>query len=687
MFVKERYELPNDIKRDLRRLKPKFGFGQYGEFLFYRTYSRTFNGKQETWADVVTRVIEGTLSIRKDWYIRNHIKWNEPFWDAFAETLSSNLFHMKWLPPGRGLWAMGTDYIYERGSMALYNCAFTTIGSDIAADVGWMMDCLMCGVGVGFEPIIDSDTLEVRRPEGTFNYLIPDSREGWVKSVELLIQAYTKPKAKRPIFDYSFIRGAGQPIRGFGGTSSGPDPLIEFHKRIETFFERYIIDPDYSVLRLKADLGNAIGCCVVAGNVRRTAEILLGAPNREFRDLKDYSKHPEREAWGWTSNNSVKLSSDADFNSLGLIAESVVRNGEPGFLNMKNLPQGRIGKNDCRVDHAIGINPCGEIPLEDKEVCNVAETNPTRCYDTYEWFDACADAAFYTTTVSMLPTHRPETNAVVCRNRRIGISITDGAAWKQELGVTGLTRALRQGYEKVRNTANRWNAEAGIPEPIRYTTIKPGGTVPKIAGCQSGFSHPNFRFMLRRVRVSKSAPIFKVLVESGFEYEDCVNQPENTAIFAFPISNGNLRAATEVSLWEQALNIVLIQREWADNAVSNTLNFRPKWQVVGKEGDVIIGSECDESHDVVDGKLMRYDQRHEEDVIENVLGAIAPLVKSVSLLPHAGKGVYAQMPEEELTEAEYLELVARTPKMDWSKLSGSDGQDTRFCDGDSCSTQ
>ena len=45
---------------------------------------------------------------------------------------------------------------------------------------------------------------------------------------------------------------------------------------------------------------------VVTLKVRRTAEIAFGDPKlEEYLDLKNYRVNPQREAFGWTSNNSV----------------------------------------------------------------------------------------------------------------------------------------------------------------------------------------------------------------------------------------------------------------------------------------------------------------------------------------------------------------------------------------------
>src|SRR4051812_41844899 len=127
MFVKHRFELDAYTCDLLRDMESPFGYDGFGEFIFYRTYSRDINGFQETWADCIIRVINGTFSIRKDWYLRNYIPWDEKKWQIVARKMAISAFKMEWLPPGRGLWAMGTDFIYERGGMALYNCAYSEI--------------------------------------------------------------------------------------------------------------------------------------------------------------------------------------------------------------------------------------------------------------------------------------------------------------------------------------------------------------------------------------------------------------------------------------------------------------------------------------------------------------------------------------------------------------------------------
>lgn len=738
MYVKHFFELNNDAQSRIRGMTPQFGYNGFGEYVFYKHYSRLMYDDagapyaNEDWADCVIRVINGVMSIRKNHYLNNMIDWNELHYQNYAEEMATSMFRMEWLPPGRGLWAMGGPAVYERGAMPLYNCAYTNIGEAWIEDICWLMDALMNGAGVGFGPM--RNQLQLDNPSTTHRFQIPDSREGWVESVRQLLNAFWSDHGSMPEFDYSLIRPAGALIKTFGGIASGPGSLADLHRQLEDLCYKYVRYPeDYDEVQFKTDLANLVGVCVISGNVRRGAEIACGDVDDDvFWQLKNYDINPDREAWGWMSNNSVKLTKRGDFESIDLIARTSADGHDLGYLNMRNFPHGRIGKFDpsLRHDEAVGINPCGEIPLEHREVCNLAETLPTRCVDEARWLDACEYACFYCSTVTLLPTHQPSTNAVINKNRRIGVSIIDFSGWKLAEGVAKVTRHLRNGYQRIREANRSLAAEAGVPESIRVTTVKPGGTVPKLAGRTSGAGHPTFRYTLRRVRVGVNEPICGVLLKYGVQYEPCVHDPNGTFIFRFPIEQGPACPATDVSLWEQAMNIVLLQREWSDNAVSNTLYFKPMWilerqsnlSLDGEHFTNVMGEVFDETrvvacdlrklyrdsggqarftnhvlgvieaerkrvwfdHETDDYRIYSYNPDHEENDLEAVLAAIAPLTKSISLLPHTLKGIFPQMPEEGLTKAEYDELLEDTPTIDWSQYFGGDGVDERYCTGDTC---
>lgn len=952
-YVKHFYKMPKSIIKYMDTLEVSYGFDQYSECVLYRTYSRRKDdGNNENWNDIVIRVIEGIMSIRKNHYINNHLEWDDTQWTPFVKEFTKYIYTMRMLPPGRGLWACGTKYMYERGAAALNNCGAATT-TDLVLGAVWTMDMLMCGCGIGFDTLWDGK-MKYPNKENTYVYVIPDSREGWVNSLGLLLLAYVRntswklpagiPKKeiykKFPIFDYSLIRSKGQAIKGFGGTASGPLILKKLHIKVELFFDAYykskqnpenvnehvcqmikdaeergcsfasyiipfdtiydnlfikycdnvndlddiiehylplimndnlelgianckqylsdnvnyaesimeklngihnlgmedinnkddyslelmiffqhlynqncltgtnvycannlieqikeIKDKTYGKTRLIVDIFNSIGVCVVAGNVRRSAMLSLGEPgDEEFIKLKKYQYNPERGCIGWMSNNTVRLSKTEDFtDQIPLIAENIKNNGEPGIYNQLNIHRfGRVGRRvypldewtrEQEEDKATLLNPCltrdtriltddgyvpieqligkqftamigskkylstekgfwhtglkevfkittengfyvkatdnhrfmkngkwtevknlhindkliiyngksssiesiesvgyedvydccvlethsfiangfmshncSEIPLKPFELCNLSELFPTRCLDENgefsleDYLKACKYATFYSSTVSLLPTHWSMTNKVIAENRRIGVSMTGVADFYCKYNYTNLVNICHKGYRIIRKENKRLADEAGVKESIRVTTIKPSGTISSLVGVSPGVHFPTFQYAIRRIRIAKQMPIVKLLQDANVPYEDDVYS-ENTYVFEFPISYGNTITAEDVGLFEQATILAALQREWSDNMVSVTLYFNPET---------------------------------EADSIERVLALFIPLIKSASLLPHTNKGVYAQCPYEKIEEDEYMRRKASILPIDWSAFCGSDGERPNYCNNDTC---
>jgi ribonucleoside-triphosphate reductase (thioredoxin) len=716
MYVTHRYIVTPQLRAEIEAKIPVFGFNGFGEATYYRTYSRQkSDGSQENWSDTVIRVVEGVQSIRKDWYKKHGLPIDTAILDDYASRLAHAIFDMKMLPPGRGLWAMGTDFVFDKGGMALNNCAAVEV-KKLSVDMNWAMDALMCGVGVGFG-VFRENAQELKDPKRMHNplsliqqpeyqktyYQIPDTREGWVESVKLLLGSYEEG-SPYVAFDYSNIRPYGSPIKGFGGKASGPDPLIKLHGRIRRYCDRYVRG-ECGWSRLCADIANAIGACVVAGNVRRSAEILLGhIDDPEFVNLKNYdladhviydghlyqcteyhcsgdvfdhqywmmlcsvdkasakqlhtantwssnTYYDGRSSLGWMSNNTVRLEKKSDFRQIPKIARLIGKNGEPGIANLVNMQEyGRFGDR-LKEDKANLANPCSEICLESYELCNLSEVFPTRCNSKREFYEALELATYYSSTVSLLPTHRPETNEVVNRNHRIGISISGIADWFDAYGAADCIPMLRKGYKIVKRVNETLAKEAGVNPSIRLTTVKPSGTISQLAGVSSGMHFPTFQYAIRRMRVSEGSELVPILQMAGVPWEKDVYS-DNTLVFEFPIDQGKTRPANEVSAWEQFSLLSSLQREWADNMVSCTIYFDPK---------------------------------SEEKQIEHMLGQFAPTIKSVSMLPHTDAGAYVQMPYEGITREEYERRQDEIAHIDWDAFGGSDGQDSRFCTNDVCS--
>ena len=174
-------------------------WGPLGYVTFKRTYSRRLSefdpeqGGTEEWWQTCRRVIEGMFDIQKEHVIRLGLEWNDQKAQRTAKDAYDRLFNLKWTPPGRGLWMMGTKFVTERTGAALFNCAFRST-ADLSTKggyiFGWIMDALMVGVGVGFDTK-GAGTLTIHEPQYTNDTLvIDDSREGWVNSVQVLLDGF-----------------------------------------------------------------------------------------------------------------------------------------------------------------------------------------------------------------------------------------------------------------------------------------------------------------------------------------------------------------------------------------------------------------------------------------------------------------------------------------------------------------
>lgn len=646
MFVTERFTLSPFTKRTIRAMTPNFGFGGFGAIVYYRTYSRLkLDGSQETWADTVIRVIEGAMSIEKDWCVKNRLAWNEAERQAYAREMAISLYNLEWAAPGRGLHSGGTEFVYERGSAAHNNCGAVSI-TKLSADVEWIMSMLMQGVGIGFDTYNYADRLRLPRGDEEL-FVIEDTRESWTESVRKLIESYEKG-SRSITFNYDKIRPAGAPIRGYGGTASGPEPLIQLHEQLRDVLGKYALGQQ-SAVRTVVDTVNMVGSVVVAGGARRTALIALGDPyNEEFLDLKDYDKYPEREAWGWTSNNTAVLRSHEDFSRLPDIAERAVRKGEPGVLNMINIQKyGRLGEE--MKDEATLVNPCGEQPLESYELCCLADVFQPRCATRERFYKAIEYATFYASVITLLPTQSEKTNAIIAKNRRIGVSISGMAEWLSREHVSTVITELRKGYKHARDVNAYLARRHGVPASVRVTTIKPNGSTSQLGGVSAGIHLPPYGRYIRRMRVQKQSPIVTPLIEAGIPYEDDVYSM-NTYVFEYPVDLGSVKGQKEASMWEKAAMANMMQRHWSDNNVSVTLTFN---------GDT-------EARDV--DKMLAYN---------------LPYTKALTVLPE-GDDVYEQPPYQSCTKIEYDRRVAQIRPIDWSKFEGSDGQDQLYCTNDSC---
>jgi adenosylcobalamin-dependent ribonucleoside-triphosphate reductase len=542
------------------------------------------------------------------------------------------------------------------------NCAFISTEKLSAHSVNSailpfirLMEMSMLGVGVGFDTK-GAGNLEIHEPsEAIQEIVIEDSREGWYESVGTLLESYFFKNRAFVDFDYNQIREAGKPILGFGGTAAGPSPLIDLHNAIRVMFAGR--DGEHITSTDLVDLMNLIGKCVVAGNVRRSAEIAVGfADDEAFLDLKDFEKNPERmgpNGWGFTSNNSIFAEVGDDYSS---IVQRIQDNGEPGFLWLDLCKShGRMIDPPNYKDHrAAGTNPCGEQTLESYECCTLVETFPYHHEDLDDYKKTLKHAYLYAKAVTLMATHWPETNEVMQRNRRIGCSVSGVAQFVEDRGWTMLKNWLDEGYDAVQYRDHQYSEWLGVRESIKTTSVKPSGTVSLLAGATPGVHWPTASdTYIRRMRFAANDPFVPILESAGYHLEEDVMDPKHTLVAELPAQGPHVRTERDVTIWEKTELAVQAARFWADNQVSVTVTF----------------------------------QEHEKDQIPALLSAKDGQLKSLSLLPLLDGGVYAQMPYESISPEMQEEMRADLRPMSWDTLydgAANDAEGERFCSNDVC---
>ena len=372
---------------------------------------------------------------------------------------------------------------------------------------------------------------------------MPDTREGWYISTAMLIDSYLKSAQNEVYFDYSLIRPAGTPIKTFGGIAAGHEPLESLHNHIRKIFSGRA--GEKLTRKDIADIGNLIGVCVVSGNVRRSAELLIGRiDDQEFLDLKNPEVFPERNSynpdtpgWGWMSNNSVETEVGAD---LTPIVQGIARNGEPGVLWMDmSRKYGRLADPPNNKDHRVaGYNPCAEQSLESFECCTLVETYLNRHENLEDYKRTLKFAYLYAKTVTLLPTHWEETNAIMQRNRRIGASMSGVANFADRVGAPVLREWMENGYRTIQRYDNVYSEWLGIRESIKMTTIKPSGTVSILAGESPGVHWtPGGKYFLRAIRFSNEDSMLPLFRMANYRVEPASESPATTSVVFFPIKS------------------------------------------------------------------------------------------------------------------------------------------------------
>lgn len=598
-------------------------WGPVGYVTYKRTYARmTDAGITEEWWQTVQRACNGILDIG----------------GAFEQDQIQKLFHfvfnLKCNFSGRALWQLGTPNIAKLGGDSLQNCWHVAVNDPIDPFT-FTFNELMLGGGVGFNitpefvyemPVIRHNVNVERVEDMDCDYIVTDNREGWVELLERVLRAFFFT-GKNIRYNTFAIRARGKPIKSFGGLASGSEDLVRGIAQIANILRQAVGRKLKPIECL--DIMNIIGSIVVAGNVRRSAEIACGSPfDSEFLNAKNWSRF-KLPAWRQMSNNSVITNNVADLPST--FWDGYEGKGEPyGLVNLdlcRKLGRLADGHNYRPDPDVVGVNPCGEIPLASHEACNLAELYLPNLDSPEEFRDAAELMYMSIKTISMLKFINPRTNAIVEKNRRLGIGVTGFCAAPSMMN-GGIFDAV---YEHLEDTDKHYSRLVRSNESIKLTTVKPSGTNSLLPGVPPGV-HPDYaEFYKRRITFAANDPLVEIAQSNGYFVEPKINidgsRDFNTMIVEFPVAarKGTI-TADKLSAIDQLENQMFLQRHWSDNAVSMTCYYKPE--------------ELPEVHDWL-----------LENFTENV--------KTASFLLHSGHG-FVQAPYEPISESQYKELRSKT---------------------------
>ena len=598
---------------------------EYQRFIHASRYARWVpdENRRETWDETVTRYTD---------FFKGR-------YDIFpAEEVNKAIRELKVMPSMRCLMTAGSAL--ERDEIAGYNCSFLAIDNPKAFDE--VMYILMCGTGVGFSverqftnnlPVVAE---EFHETDSVIR--VKDSRIGWASAYRELISLLYSGRV--PKWDVSGIRPAGARLRTFGGRASGPKPLEDlFEFTVHTF--RKSAGRKLNSLECH-DIVCKVADIVIVGGVRRSALISLS----NLTD--DRMRNAKNGAW-WESdvqralaNNSVAYTEKPDvgifLKEWGTLYES--KSGERGIFNRVAATKKALSNGRRNVDgYDYGTNPCGEIILRSKGVCNLSEV-VIREKDTFddlkEKIRIATIIGTFQSTLTNFRYLRSEWKRNQEEERLLGVSMTgimDHPILSQ--ASTQCAEWLTELREYAIEVNKEWADRLGIPQSVAITTVKPSGTVSQLVGCSSGI-HPAYsKHYIRTVRMDNKDPLTQFFKDSGVPAEPDVTKPDSITVFSFP-QKGSQSGVTrnETNAIEQLKLYSIYQKNWTEHNPSITVYY--------KDDEFLeVGAWIYNNFDGVSG---------------------------VSLLPHSDH-VYKQAPYQECNEEEYNEAVANFPTLDWTQFN------------------
>jgi ribonucleoside-diphosphate reductase alpha chain len=428
-------------------------------------------------------------------------------------------------------------------NVCAYNCSF--IAPSKWQDFAEVMYISMCGTGAGWA--VQSENIQqlpqIKKQTGKKLpiHVIADSKEGWCDAFALGLKTWAD--GNDIDFDFSLLRPAGARLATMGGKSSGPEPL----RQLLTFSRTKILSRQGRRLEnIDAhDILCKVGEIVVAGGVRRSAMISLSdLYDDKIRDAKKgqfWNTDPQR----MLANNSAVY--DEKPSSTEFLEEWIAlmksKSGERGIFNAgslpKTLPERRISKfiKEHGQMPQLGTNPCGEIILKSKQFCNLSEV-VARAEDTeaslLRKIKLATIIGTYQSTLTNFPYLSKEWKKNCESERLLGVSIT--GMWDSD---TVRDPKVLQKLKKESVRVNKLYAKRfGVGESTCITCNKPSGNLSQTVDSSSGM-HPRFApYYIRRVRISATDALFKMLKDQGVPYSPEVGQSMESAttyVIDFPV--------------------------------------------------------------------------------------------------------------------------------------------------------
>lgn len=677
--------LSDEFINGYKKQQAPFGGNGLGHFVYLRTYSRWNDDqmRREEWYETVRRVVEYSMALYQGPATNAQLTQE-------AEELFDTMFNLRLFTAGRTMWIGGTESARKFGE-ANFNCSFIVVDK-IEAFVE-TFHLLMVGSGVGFRvlkedvaklPSFNTDIVVAHKPyhgkvkaeriedtlvfednaDGKASILIVvgDSKGGWVDALKYYLAAMQRNDVESIVINYDSVRPQGEELKTFGGRASGHQALKNMFRAIHKVIVKA---PEGKLRPIDAmDIQNHIGENVVVGGVRRTSEIaLFDSDDTEVLNAKvdlwtqgsvNYGNNQRS-----MSNNSIFFNTKPTKEILLDIFTRIQNNGEPGFVNAEAARK--------RRPNFSGLNPCAEILLADRGVCNLTEVNMAAFIDSSypEGYNknALFRAVELATRIGLRQTNvnldLAEWDKVQKRDRLTGVSLSGMMDFESALGwqksneqtwdTFSISDELADLLRDLNYTANQqaiyYAKEMRVPTPLLVTTVKPSGTISKLPMISSGAHMSRAPYFIRRVRITASDPLAKVMLDSGYPVYPLVVQngpteaqlkamkpfelaqelqKSNTWVIEFPVATNATMKSSEQTAISQLGRYLDLQKHWTDHNTSITIEFNP-----------------DEVDDLVDMLLENWD-----DYV------------AVSFMPK-DTNAYPQLPEEPITDVEYLERAAK----------------------------